>query len=56
VVGAVEAASGQLEQLSTSGQAPIGCFRIYNARWHCPLAPTESRLSAPVRAGERERP
>jgi uncharacterized protein (DUF1684 family) len=131
VVGAVEAASGELEQLSTSGQAPIGFFRIgrvtftlaeteqalplywldayggglflpftdattgvetygggrylldtvkgadlggtgsdltldfnyaynpscsYNARWHCPLAPTESRLSGPVRAGERERP
>ena len=131
VVGAVEAASGELEQLSTSGQAPIGFFRIgrvtftlagteqalplywldayggglflpftdattgvetygggrylldtvkgadlgatgadlnldfnyaynpscsYNARWHCPLAPAQSRLSAPVRAGERERP
>jgi uncharacterized protein (DUF1684 family) len=128
VVGTVEAESGQLEQLSTSGQAPIGFYRIgrvaftlaeaeqsltlywldayggglflpftdatsgaetygggrylldtvkgadlgatdsglnldfnyaynpscsYSARWNCPLAPAENRLSLAVRAGER---
>lgn len=25
----------------------------YDARWHCPLAPLENKLTVPVRAGER---
>jgi uncharacterized protein (DUF1684 family) len=42
VIGVLEPESGELEQLSTSGQAPIGFYRI--GRVTFPLARTEQTL------------
>lgn len=46
--------------LGTSGRSLVMDFNYaynpscaYNARWVCPLAPVENRLTAPIMAGER---